>query len=284
MKQVASLRYDVIFKKAFSQPDIFTAFVKDILEIELNIEKVETDKTFDPPIGKVANKMDLYAEDKQNRVIVEIQHEHYADHYDRFLYYHCCAVIEQIASSKNYQPGLTVFTVVILTSSDQVKSAVSVTDFDPRDVETNQPVGQLPHKILFLCPKYVTAKTPAKYREWLQAIQDSLDEQVDETQYTHPAIQKVFQTIEKDLITPQERARMFEEYNQEQKKREIKEEGRKEGEEKGRQEGAEKGRQEGEAKGRQETATALLSLKILTIEQVAQTTGLTVAQVNALVK
>ncbi len=34
MIEVASLRYGIIFKKAFSQPLIFTAFVKDILEID----------------------------------------------------------------------------------------------------------------------------------------------------------------------------------------------------------------------------------------------------------
>jgi len=34
MKQVASLRYGVIFKKAFSQLDIFKAFVKDFLGID----------------------------------------------------------------------------------------------------------------------------------------------------------------------------------------------------------------------------------------------------------
>jgi len=35
MKQVASLQYGVIFKKAFSQPDICKPFVKDIIGIEL---------------------------------------------------------------------------------------------------------------------------------------------------------------------------------------------------------------------------------------------------------
>jgi len=38
MKQVAPLRYDVIFKKAFGVPEIFTAFVHDFLNIELEIE------------------------------------------------------------------------------------------------------------------------------------------------------------------------------------------------------------------------------------------------------
>ncbi len=39
MKHVAPLRYDVIFKKAFSQPEIFKAFAKDFLEIDLEIRK-----------------------------------------------------------------------------------------------------------------------------------------------------------------------------------------------------------------------------------------------------
>jgi hypothetical protein len=262
MKQVASLRYDVIFKKAFSQIDVFTAFVKDFLGIELQIERVETDKAFSPPIGNVATKFDLYAEDFQNRVIVDIQHEHYDDHYDRFLHYHCCALLEQIANSKNYRPGMAVFTIVILTSTDRHQAAISVTDFAPRNLETGQLLKELPHKIWFLCPKYVTAKTPAQYRQWLLAIADSLDEQVDETQYPHSAIQKVFETIKKDLITPEERARMFEEYNQEQKKLELKAEGRKEMAE--------------------ATAQRLLSVGLLSVEQIAEVTGLTLKQVQEL--
>ena len=42
MIEVAPLRYGVIFKKAFSKPHIFTAFVKDILGIEIEIDEVET--------------------------------------------------------------------------------------------------------------------------------------------------------------------------------------------------------------------------------------------------
>jgi len=80
MIEVASLRYDVIFKKAFSQPYIFTAFVKDLIGIDIEIEKVETEKY-------------LFAEDKKNRVIIDIQHKRYSDHYDRFLHYHCTALL-----------------------------------------------------------------------------------------------------------------------------------------------------------------------------------------------
>jgi len=46
MKQVASLRYGVIFKKAFCVPEIFTGFVGDFLNVKLEIEQVETEKSF----------------------------------------------------------------------------------------------------------------------------------------------------------------------------------------------------------------------------------------------
>jgi len=95
MKKVASLRYGVIFKKAFSQPDIFKAFVKDFIGIELQINQVEMEKEFSPVIGKVDTRFDLFAEDIDNRVIVDIQHVRYGDHYDRFLHYHCVALLEK---------------------------------------------------------------------------------------------------------------------------------------------------------------------------------------------
>jgi hypothetical protein len=84
MKQVAPLRYGVIFKKAFCQVDIFKAFVKDIIGIDLEIESVETEKSFTQTIGNVKVEFDLYAEDTKNRVIVRCQHENSSDHYD------CC--------------------------------------------------------------------------------------------------------------------------------------------------------------------------------------------------
>ncbi len=115
MKPVAPLRYDVIFKKAFSYPNLFTALVKDFLGIQLEIDKVEHDKVFVPSVGNVATKFD--AEDKKNRVIVEIQHVHYSDTYERFIYYQCSAMIQTIISSNNYSFPVTVITIVFFTGN-----------------------------------------------------------------------------------------------------------------------------------------------------------------------
>lgn len=56
--------------------------------------------------------------------------------------------------------------------------------------------------------------TPLPYQDWLTAIQDTLDQEVDLQAYPLPAIQKMLKAIELDLISPAERAVMKEEYNQ----------------------------------------------------------------------
>jgi len=169
MKQVAPLRYDVIFKKAFGDKAIFTAFVHDLLGIDLEIDTVEKDKSYDPPIGSVSTKFDLYAEDKKNRIVVDMQHVRFADHYQRFLHYHCAALLEQVVKAKDYRAPLKVFTIVILTSGDRHKKDVATIDFDPKD-RKGEPLGEIDHKIIYLCPKYLQDDTPKLYREWLEAI------------------------------------------------------------------------------------------------------------------
>jgi predicted transposase/invertase (TIGR01784 family) len=228
MKKVASLRYGVVFKKAFCDPGIFTGFIRDALGIKIEIDHVETKKTFDPSIGKIRPRFDLFAEDVKNRVIVDIQHVRFPDHYHRFLHYHCVALLEQIANSQDYHPQLKVFTIVILTSGDRHQIDISMIDFDPKDL-SGKPLGEIPHKVMYLCPKYVNDKTPEPIRQWLLAIEDSLDDEVEETKYQIPEIQKAFAYIEKDKVSPDELATMKDEYSYELLKREEYDKGRQEG-------------------------------------------------------
>lgn len=260
MIKVASLYYEVIFKKAFSKPHIFAAFVKDITGIQLEIDRVETEKVFDPPIGKVDSRFDLFAEDKKNRIIVDIQYKRYADHYHRFLHYHCAALLELAGSFKEYRPDIQVFTIVMLTSGDRHKKDVVRIDFDPKDLQGNG-LNEIPHQIIYLCPKYVNENTPEPYKEWLYAIRDSMNEEVDETHYSNPIIHDVLRTIERDTISPQERARMFDEYGDEQLKQDKFAKGKAEG------------LAEGEAKGLHQTARAMLH-KGFDIAVIQEVTGL----------
>lgn len=277
MQKVASLRYEVIFKKAFCDVEVFKAFVKDFLGIELKIDKVQTEKKFDPPIGNVDSRFDLYAEDVENRVIVDIQHRRYEDYYERFLHYHCAAVLEQVSSSQNYKPALTVFTIVVLTSGTKEDCAIAEINFDPVNLLTQEKLNRIHHRVLYLSPKHVTDTTPEPYREWLKLIQDSLDEQVDELHYHKAEVLKVMKLIKTDDLTPQDRARMKDEYAQEEALKKEKEErflaGLEKGLEQGREEGLQLGEERGLEKGKLEIAKHLLA-QGLAVELIEQVTGI----------
>jgi len=269
MREVASLRYGVIFKKAFSEPDIFKAFVRDILGIKLEIDRVETEKSFAESIGNIHLVYDLFAEDTKNRIIVDIQHVRYTDHYHRFLHYHCAALLEQAVKCNHYRPDRTVYTIVVLTSGDRHQTDVSVIDFDPKTLD-GKPLKEIDHRIMYLCPKYLNANTPPLYREWLRAINDSLDEQVDETSYSIPEVKKIFSLIQKDLLSPIERTRIMDEYRHS----DYGEEKFNEGVKKGIQQGIEQGIKQGSIN----IAQTLLS-KGLDIKLISEATGFSAAEI-----
>jgi hypothetical protein len=155
MIEVASLHYDVIFKKAFSQPSIFTAIIKDFFGVSIEIDNVETKKSFSPVIGNVDSRFDLFAEDKKNRIVVDIQHKRLADHYDRFLHYHCATLLEQVTNAYDYKPRRQVLTLVVLTSGDRHKTDISITDFEPKTL-AGKGLGETQHKVIYIAPKYAT--------------------------------------------------------------------------------------------------------------------------------
>ncbi len=274
MKKVASLRYGVIFKKAFCDVDVFKGFVRDILGIALEIDHVETEKEFEFPVGRVKPEFDLFAEDKKNRIIVDIQHEKHSDHYDRFLHYHCAAMLEQIASANDYKPPLAVYTIVVLTSGDKYKCDVSTIDFDPK-TKNGEPLGIIKHKVIYLCPKYIDDNTPPLYREWLQVINDSLTQQLDETAYQLTEVQKIIHHIEQNDISPTEKAQMIEEYHWEEFRIETLEQGLEQGIKQGLEQGIEQGR-----RAEKITLAQTMLAEGLDIAVIAKITGLTVDDIQ----
>jgi predicted transposase/invertase (TIGR01784 family) len=124
---------------------------------------------------------------------------------------------------------MQVYTIVVLTSGDKHKKDITITDFRPRDLEGNY-ISETPHKILYICPKYLNDKTPKVYREWLMAIEDSMDKEMNRDNYGKEVIQDIISIIETDSITPQERAKMIQEFSDEEYLTKMKEKSRKEGE------------------------------------------------------
>jgi predicted transposase/invertase (TIGR01784 family) len=268
MIDVIPLRYDAAFKKAFSQPAVFVAFVKDIVGIELDIDQVQRSYRYPRPVGSVDIEYDLFAEDKKSRAIVEIQHVKLRDIFDRFLYYFLIALAEQIKSSQRYQFDREVYTLVVLTGSTDIDYSMAVGRIELID-EFRRKVELYAHRIAFLIPPLVNDQTPARARPWLELINDSLDRQIDETRYTHPVFQQVINAITVDNISPREMQQLIDERAWEDTLADTREEGR------------EEGRAEGEQNAKREIARSMLQAGI-EIETVVTVTGLRQAEVEAL--
>ncbi|RKZ74791.1 MAG: hypothetical protein DRR19_29820 [Candidatus Parabeggiatoa sp. nov. 1] len=222
MVKVESLQYDTIFKKAFCHVDLFTGLVKDFTDIHLEIDEVEHEKVFEPPIGHVRARFDLFAEDKKNRVIVEAQHASNTDDFDRFFYYHIIAMAETIRRLKNYCFPKVVITLVFFTEKKTPKPDrnILIQDSEIRDLAGNvvEKVHGFKHRLIFIFTGDPLSdwNVPKPCFEWIEAINDTLDEEADENEYDNPLIKQLFQIISKDKTTPEEYAHMKEEYNQRQ--------------------------------------------------------------------
>jgi hypothetical protein len=113
---LGNLDNEVIFKKAFTNKIVFKAFVRDILGIEVEVDKIETEKKFEPKIGYVDFELDIFAESTDKRVVIEIQRVEYDSHFDRFLHYFLMLIAEQQKTAKEYNIDRTVYVIVVLTA------------------------------------------------------------------------------------------------------------------------------------------------------------------------
>ena len=192
---------------SFSQPEIFCQFAEDVLGIKFHTDEVHRGYKFLEPIGQVDIEYDLFAEDPESRIVVEIQHVKERHFYNRFLYYHLISLVEQVKNSKAYQFDRTVYTIVVLTSpysENEIDFSVAITDFSPVN-EFNRKVNVYPHQLVFVVPRMVNDKTPSGIKAWLELVLDSLDGEIDESRYRSPIFERVIDAVKLDNISPAER-------------------------------------------------------------------------------
>ena len=243
MIEVIPLKYGTMFKRVFSQPDVFNQFAKDILGIDLNVSKVHTEYEYPEPIGFVRSRYDLFAEDTEQRIIVEIQHVKEEDFFDRFLYYHLISLVEQVGGFEEYGFDRTVYTIIVLTSvprDGSVKFSCAISDMSPVD-EWGNVVSVYPHRLVFLSPRNVNEKTPSAIRKWLDFIDDSLDGKIEENRYSEKLFQRMIEDIRKQTIDPVLLEEIKDEAAWEKAKARFAREGREDGWKAGQKAGQKKG-------------------------------------------
>ncbi|MCB1194388.1 MAG: PD-(D/E)XK nuclease family transposase [Leptospiraceae bacterium] len=209
---LAPLDNQVIFKIAFTDMEVFTGFVKDILGIDIEVEKIETEKKFEPKIGNIDFAYDIFAESKDHRVIVEIQKAELDYHFDRFLHYHYMAVAELQRRAADYKIKQTVYTIVMLTAPYTIeertglpiKNEVLVSSSDPRDLE-DKIIPIYGHKLVFLNPNHKQEMTPQNYRDWLDLVYESIhNSEKYLVNMENTAIKKAVGLIEYEKLSPKQ--------------------------------------------------------------------------------
>ncbi len=209
---LANLDNEVIFKKAFTDKIVFKAFVKDVLGIEFEVGKIETEKRFKPKIGRVDFRLDIFAESVDKRIIVEIQRIEYDYNFDRFLHYFLMTIAEQQKSSENYAIKKTVYVIVVLTEPYTIneKNGLPVRDellllkINPKTIEGTER-DLYGHEFVCLNPNHPHESTPAAIRDWLNLIYQSIHHPENpKINRKNKAISRAASLIEFENLSPEE--------------------------------------------------------------------------------
>jgi hypothetical protein len=182
------------------------------LGIEVEVETIETEKQFNPKVGNIDFKLDIFAETIDKRFVIEIQRIEYDYNFDRFLHYFLAVIMEQQKSAKKYQIDQTVYVIVLMTEAYQinektgkaVRDEMLLVEINPRTVlgETRDLYG---HQFVCLNPNHQDKSTPQAVRDWLDLIYQSIHNPERPVLNTdNEGIKKVIELIEYDNLTSTE--------------------------------------------------------------------------------
>ena len=211
--QLGSLDNEVIFKKAFTNKVVFKAFVKDVLGIDIEVDKIETEKRFEPKIGYIDFELDIYAESVDKRVCIEIQRLEYDHHFDRFPNYFLMLIAEQQKSAREYSIDQTVYMIVVLTQKytirekdgKAIKDELLFINLNPRNIR-NEVRDLYVHQLVCLNPNHPDEDTPPQIRDWLNLVYQSIHNSAAPILNTNnEGVKKAAQLISFENLTPEER-------------------------------------------------------------------------------
>jgi hypothetical protein len=209
---LANLDNEVIFKKAFTNKFVLECLVRDLFGIEFVPDKVETEKSFKPKIAHINFKYDIFAQSKDERVIVEIQKVDYDYNFDRFLMYHNMAIAEMQRNSNEYKSTKTVYTIVVCTEKYIARDKENTLVQDDVLIHnsnlftlTGEERNIFGHKLIFLNHNYIKVTTPQAYRDWLVLVQQSIKNPENPAiNFSNQGVRKVASIIDYEKLSAEE--------------------------------------------------------------------------------
>ena len=266
---LGNLANEVIFKKAFTDKFVLQCLVRDLFNVDFVPETVETEKRFEPKIAHIDFQYDIFAQSKDQRIIVEIQKVDYDYNFDRFLLYHNMAIAEMQRNSKEYKINKVVYTIAVFTgkyvgterNGIVVEQDILLHHSNLFNLEGKE-FDVFGHKLIFLNHHYIKDNTPQGYKDWLSLVRESIKNPENPViNLVNQGIKKAADLIDYNKLSPEELRESKNRHAAESAKEAYKL-------------AAELGKQI-------EIAKKLIKRK-LTNEEIAEDTGLTVQQVETL--
>ncbi len=209
---LAPLDNETIFKKAFTDKEVFQQFVKDLFDIDIQVDNItiETEKRFEPPLSPINFELDIYAESTDHRFVIEIQKIDYDHNFDRFLHYFLTLIANQQRSSSDYKFQQRVLGVVVFArpyrfdqkDGQPIRDNVMLMDFNPKNLK-GEFIKLYEHNLVFLNPskKYQNSDTPKNYQDWLDLFYASMKEPINyKLNLTNKGVAKAIDLINYDKL------------------------------------------------------------------------------------
>ena len=212
---LANLDSGTIFKKAFTDKFVFEQFIQDILGFKVTVGKIETEKQFEPKIGRIAFELDIFAETQDKRMIIELQKIEYDYNFDRFLHYFLMMLAEQQKSSKEYKIKRNVYLILIMTQpyeklfdlEDKLLNQEKLVTTLHTEDSGHDKVPLYAHKFITLNPNHKHKETPKEVRDWLDLIYESINHpETPNINRLNPGINKAAELIDFENLTDVELA------------------------------------------------------------------------------
>ena len=285
---LGNLDNGTIFKKAFTDKEVFECFVKDVLGFEVKVGKIETEKQFEPKIGRIAFELDIFAETEDKRMVIELQKVEYDYNFERFWHYFSMLIVEQQKHSRAYAIKRTVYLILIMTEPYKVikdlqgnylNQEMLITTLHTED-SGGEEVPLYAHRFIALNPNHRHPQTPKAIRDWLDLVYESVNNpEMPNINLGNQGIRKAADLIDMDNLSPKE-AEEKKKGESAKIKRELYEEfARKEGIKEGIKEGLEEGRKE-----ERKQNVKKLHANGVPLELLAISFGLTTQEVQAIIE
>jgi PD-(D/E)XK nuclease family transposase len=211
---LSNLDNEVVFKKAFTDKIVFQCFVKDLLGLDIQVGKIETEKRFYPKIGTIDFELDIYAETVDKRLCIELQKVQYDYTHDRFLHYFMMLIAGQQQSAKEYAIGQTVHQILVMTLPYTLKDLTGrlltdemlITTFTTRNAAKVERLLYR-HSFVTLNPNHRDPSTPKSVKDWLDLIYESMHHPNNPSiNLQNVGIQRAAELIEINKFTPKQLA------------------------------------------------------------------------------